>query len=57
MLVFLTVVTMLLTGVPSVIVSCAEGSENEKLLELLEIAGLVSTLFLFLGFFPYFAVL
>lgn len=57
MLVFLTVVTMLLTGVPSVIVSCPEGSENEKLLELLEIAGLVSTLFLFLVFFPYFAVL
>ena len=50
-LVFLTVFTMSLTRVPSVLVSRAEGSENEKLLELLEIVGLVSTLFLFLLFF------
>ena len=52
-LVFLTIFTMSLTRVPSVLVSHAEGSENEKLLELLEIVGLVSTLFLFLLFFSY----
>ena len=37
---------MLLTWVSSVVVPCAKGSENEKLLELLDTVGLVDTIVL-----------